>query len=76
MRLLSHRAKPVRVILQAIFHPTVVEEGEEAASEHFRLAGVISALCARMHNGKLNAYAGYVFIALIVVITVGIIIHQ
>ncbi len=92
-------AKPVRVIFQAIFHPTVVEEREEAASGHFRIAirrvdqdvylperfvfhpltrlsQWIAAGCARMHNGKLNTYAGYVFTALILVITIGIIIQQ
>ncbi len=90
-------SQPVRVIFQAIFHPTV-EESREAAG-YFRLAirrvqrdvylperlvfrplarlaAGISAVCARMHNGKLNAYAAYVFIALIIVITIGIIIHQ
>ncbi len=91
-------SQPVRVIFQAIFHPTVEEESREAAAGYFRLAirrvqrdvylperlvfrplarlaAGISAGCARMHNGKLNAYAAYVFIALIVVIAVGIIVR-
>ncbi|HDL85033.1 MAG TPA: hypothetical protein ENH11_01670 [Candidatus Acetothermia bacterium] len=39
-----------------------------------RLAQWIAACCARMQNGKLNTYAGYVFIVLIIVIIVGIVI--
>ncbi len=91
-------SQPVRVIFQAIFHPTVEEESREAAAGYFRLAirrvqrdiylperlvfhplarlaTGIAGLCARMHNGKLNAYAAYVFIALIIVITIGIVIR-
>lgn len=37
-----------------------------------RLATEISGLCARMHNGRLNAYVAYVFIVLIIVIAIGI----
>jgi hydrogenase-4 component B len=84
-------SSPVRVLFDAVFHPTTVEDSKETIHEHFRTAirrsheqvyvverllfrplasateGVANA-CARMHNGRLNAYVAYVLIALLAVL--------
>jgi hydrogenase-4 component B len=84
-------SSPVRVIFDAVFHPTTVEDAKETIHEHFRTAirrshGQVHVLerllfrplataaeslanaCARMHNGRLNAYVAYVLVALLVVL--------
>ena len=83
-------SNPVRVIFDAVFRPTTVEDTRETVAEHFRTAirrervavhivdrwfiqptknavmGLARGL-AVMHHGRINAYAGYVLLALLVV---------
>ncbi|HED03982.1 MAG TPA: hypothetical protein ENI60_04355 [Candidatus Fraserbacteria bacterium] len=84
-------ANPVRVIFEAIFRPTVVENTQDAAREHFRTlirrehrqvhlidrlvlkpiawgALAIADGLARMHHGRINAYAGYGLLVLLIVL--------
>jgi hypothetical protein len=86
-------SNPVRVIFQAVFRPTIVEDTRETVAEHFRTAIVreaeavhvvdrlalapakdmilrLARAAARMHHGRLNAYAGYVLVSLLVVLVV------
>jgi hydrogenase-4 component B len=82
-------SNPVRVIFDAVFRPTTVEDTRETVAEHFRTAirrerivvhivdrlaiqpaknvvwGLSRAL-AVMHQGRINAYAAYVLLALLV----------
>jgi hydrogenase-4 component B len=89
-------SNPVRVIFDAVFRPTTVEDTRETVAEHFRTAIIrekervhlvdklvllpaqkaalgLAALLARMHHGRFNAYAVYVLLALLVVLTIGLI---
>ncbi len=82
-------SNPVRVIFDAIFRPTTVEDSRQTVGEHFRTAirrekrrdfladkmvlfPVKSASfwlarrLAAMHHGRVNAYACYVLLALLV----------
>jgi hydrogenase-4 component B len=86
-------SNPVRVIFDAIFRPTTVEDTRETVAEHFRIAirrekehvhlvdrlvfqPVRSAALwlarslAAMHHGRINAYATYAFLALLIVFAV------
>jgi len=87
-------SNPVRVIFDAIFHPTTVEDTRETVAKHFRTAirrekerpylvdrlvqPVRSAALwfahalAAMHHGRINAYTGYVLLALLLALTVGL----
>jgi hydrogenase-4 component B len=87
-------SNPVRVIFDAIFHPTTVEDTRETVAKHFRTAirrkkerpylvdrlvqPVRSAALwfahglAAMHRGRINAYAAYVLLALMLALTVGL----
>jgi len=81
-------SNPVRVIFDAILHPTTVEDTRETVAEHFRMAirrtqeethivdrfvfGPLVTLMrqlaqffARMHHGRINAYAAYILLALV-----------
>ncbi|MGA9778303.1 MAG: proton-conducting transporter membrane subunit [Limisphaerales bacterium] len=84
-------SNPVRVIFDAVFRPTTVEDTRETVAEHFRTAirrervavhivdrwfiqptknavmGLARGL-AVMHHGRINAYAGYVLLALLAVV--------
>jgi hydrogenase-4 component B len=89
-------SNPVRVIFEAVFRPTIMEDKREAIAEHFRTAihrqrkqvHIIdrfvlepiqkltldcARLCARMHRGRINAYTGYVLIALLVALAIGLV---
>jgi hydrogenase-4 component B len=80
-------SNPVRVIFDAVFRPTTVEDTRETVAEHFldairrererphlvdrlvfqpiRSAMLVFAhALAAMHHGRINAYAGYVLMAL------------
>lgn len=82
-------SNPVRVVFDAIFRPTTIEDTRETVSEHFRVAirrekervhlvdrlllGPVrdAALAfaralAAMHHGRINAYAAYAFLALLI----------
>ena len=86
-------SNPVRVIFDAIFQPTTVEDSRQTVAEHFRTAirrekrrdylgdrmvllPVKSAAVwfarslAAMHHGRINAYACYVLLALLVVLAI------
>jgi hydrogenase-4 component B len=86
-------SNPVRVIFDAVFRPTTVEDTKETVSEHFRTAilrekesvHLVDKLvfnpsraavmrCARvlasLHHGRLNAYAAYALLMLLVVLAV------
>jgi len=87
-------SNPVRVIFDAIFHPTTVEDTRETVAKHFRTAirrekerpylvdrlvqPVRSAALwfahglAAMHHGRINAYAAYVLLALLLALTLGL----
>jgi hypothetical protein len=85
----------VRVVFDAIFRPTTVEDTRETVAEHFRLAirrekeqvHLVDAILlkpatsaarwlarglASMHHGRINAYAAYVLIALLLVLIVAL----
>jgi hydrogenase-4 component B len=87
-------SNPVRVIFDAVFRPTTVEDTRETVAEHFRNAirleketvhlvdklafrPVRSAMLwfarglALMHHGRLNAYASYVLLALLLALAIG-----
>ena len=87
-------SNPVRVVFNAVFHPSVPEETVEVAAEHFRTAvrrsqveehlverflygpvarggRVIADALARMHHGRINIYAGYVLLTLLVFLALG-----
>jgi len=88
-------SNPVRVIFDAIFRPTTVEDTRDTVAEHFRNAirrerlsvhivgrlavqparnaafGIARGL-ATMHHGRLNAYAAYVLLALVIVLAFGL----
>jgi hydrogenase-4 component B len=83
-------SNPVRVVFDAVFRPTTVEDTRETVAEHFRIAirrekervhlvdrlvfrpakstalGFARALAA-MHQGRINAYVTYAFLALLIV---------
>ncbi len=84
-------SNPVRVIFDAIFRPTTVEDTSETVAQHFRMAirrekeqvhlvdkllfhpvrGAMlwfARLLASMHHGRINAYAAYAFLALLIVL--------
>ena len=86
-------SNPVRVIFEAIFRPTTVEDTRETVAEHFRIAirrekervHLVDRLVfqpvraaalwfartlALMHHGRINAYATYAFVALLIVFAV------
>jgi hydrogenase-4 component B len=86
----------VRVVFDAIFRPTTVEDTRETVSAHFRTAirlqkervHLVDAILlkpassaakwlarglASMHHGRINAYAAYVLIALLVVLIIALI---
>ena len=86
-------SNPVRVIFDAIFRPTTVEDTSETVAEHFRMAIRrekervhlvdrllfhpvhdatlwLARLLASMHHGRINAYAAYAFLALLIVLAV------
>jgi hydrogenase-4 component B len=88
-------SNPVRVIFDAVFRPTTVEDTRETVAEHFRNAirrekervhlvdnlvfrPVRSATLwfarglASMHHGRLNAYASYVLLALLLALLIGL----
>jgi hydrogenase-4 component B len=81
-------SNPVRVVFDAVFRPTTVEDTPETVAEHFRTAiggarhevHLVDRLfyrpatsftrwsarrIARMHGGKINAYAAYVLLTLL-----------
>ena len=81
-------SNPVRVVFNAVFHPSTDDDTTEVVAEHFRtavrrarvevyladrllaepLAGWArrcARALARMHHGRLNAYAGYVLLTLL-----------
>ena len=81
-------SNPVRVVFDAVFRPTTVEDTRDTVAEHFRTAiggdryevhlvdrffyrPAISFMrwsakrIARMHVGKINAYAAYVLLTLL-----------
>ena len=86
-------SNPVRVIFDAVFRPTTVEDTRETVAEHFGMAirrdrlavpigerlflrplkkaslGIAGVL-AGMHHGRLNAYATYVLLMLLIVLLV------
>jgi hydrogenase-4 component B len=87
-------SNPVRVIFNAVFHPSAPEETVEVAAEHFRTAvrktpieehllerllyepaahggRTIAGRLARMHHGRINTYAGYVLLTLLVFLALG-----
>jgi len=82
-------SNPVRVVFNAVFHPSAAEDTVEVFAEHFRTAvrrqrvdvyvvdrlfygpivgGArrIADMLARMHHGRINAYAAYVLLTLLV----------
>jgi hydrogenase-4 component B len=86
-------SNPVRVIFDAIFRPTTVEDSRETVAEHFRtairrekrrdylgdklvlfpvkmVALWVARRLAAMHHGRINAYAAYVLLALLVVLVI------
>ena len=88
-------SNPVRVIFDAVFRPTTVENTRETVAEHFRTAirrekarvylvdrlvlhPIKSAALwfarglAVMHHGRINAYAAYVLLALLLVLVVAL----
>lgn len=81
-------SNPVRVVFDAVFRPTTVEDARETVAEHFRTAiggdryeihlvdrfiyrpttrfmRWSAKRAARMHVGKINAYAAYVLLTLL-----------
>jgi hydrogenase-4 component B len=87
-------SNPVRVIFDAVFRPTTVEDTRETVAEHFRNAirreketvHLVDKLVFRpvrsatlwfarglalMHHGRLNAYVGYVLLALLLALAIG-----
>jgi len=88
-------SNPVRVIFDAVFQPTTVEDTRETVSAHFRAAiyrrreeihvvdryvveplrsgafNVAKGLAA-MHHGRLNAYAAYALLALVMALMLGL----
>ena len=87
-------SNPVRVIFDAIFRPTTVEDTRETVAEHFRnairrkradvyiaervatrpvgdAAMGVARLFAGMHQGRINAYAAYVLLALVIFLVIG-----
>jgi hydrogenase-4 component B len=88
-------SNPVRVVFDAVFRPTTVEDTRATVAEHFRTAirrekrrvylvdkvvlqPVKSAALwfadrlAAMHHGRINAYAAYVLLALLVVLVIAL----
>jgi hydrogenase-4 component B len=88
-------SNPVRVIFDAIFRPTTVEDTRETVAQHFRAAirrekrrvYLVDKLVfqpvktatlwfarglAAMHHGRINAYAAYVLLALLVVLLIAL----
>ncbi|MDA8108057.1 MAG: hypothetical protein M0015_05440, partial [Betaproteobacteria bacterium] len=88
-------SNPVRVIFDAIFRPTTVEDTRETVAEHFRNAirreraaeyigdrvairpasNALMRLAlglARMHHGRINAYAAYVLLAVALALVIGL----
>jgi hydrogenase-4 component B len=88
-------SNPVRVIFQAIFRPTIMENTRQTVAQHFRtaihreweevhiverfvlkpfheLALRFAYLVARMHQGRINAYTGYVLVALLCALLLGL----
>jgi hydrogenase-4 component B len=82
-------SNPVRVVFNAVFHPSAPEETVEVVAEHFRTAvrrsqveehlverflyrpvasggRAIAGGLAGMHHGRINTYAGYVLLTLLV----------
>ncbi len=87
-------SNPVRVVFNAVFHPSMDDDTTEVVAEHFRtavrrprvdlyLADRLFAeplarwshrwarALARMHHGRLNAYAGYVLLTLLACLIAG-----
>ncbi len=87
-------SNPVKVIFEAVFRPTTVQDTREMAAEHFRSAILrervtvhvvdrwfvqpvkgaamrVANRLAAMHHGRINAYAAYVLLAMLLVIAVG-----
>ena len=88
-------SNPVRVVFDAVFRPTTVEDTRATVAEHFRTAirrekrrvylvdkvvlqpvkaatlWFASGLAA-MHHGRINAYAAYVLLALLVVLVISL----
>jgi hydrogenase-4 component B len=87
-------SNPVRVVFDAVFHPSAPEETVEVAAVHFRTAvrrsrveehlverflygpvarggRVIAGVLAGMHHGRINTYAGYVLLTLLVFLALG-----
>ncbi len=88
-------SNPVRVIFDAVFRPTTVEDTRETVAEHFRMAIrrdrervyvvdrmvlqpvrrgalALARALAAMHHGRINAYAAYVLLALVLAFIVGL----
>jgi len=88
-------SNPVRVIFDAIFRPTTVEDTRETVAQHFRTAirrereevHIVDRLVlqplrdkamkwagklAVMHHGRINAYAAYVLLAVLLALAVGL----
>ena len=88
-------SNPVRVIFDAIFRPTTVEDTRETVAEHFRnairrerqavpiadrlallpagrAADGLARRLAAMHHGRINAYAAYVLVAIVLALVIGL----
>jgi hydrogenase-4 component B len=88
-------SNPVRVIFDAVFRPTTVEDTRETVAQHFRTAirrervavhvmdrwliqpaqsaaAGLARCLAVMHHGRINAYAAYVLLALLLALAVGL----
>ena len=88
-------SNPVRVIFDAIFRPTTVEDTRETVAEHFRnairrerqtvpladrlalqparrAADGLARRLAAMHHGRINAYAAYVLVAIVLALAIGL----
>jgi hypothetical protein len=84
-------SNPVRVIFDAILHPTTAEDTRETVAQHFRTAirrqrediyiadrvvigplkeraRKIASGLAEMHHGRINAYAAYGLLTLVIVL--------
>ena len=89
-------SNPVRVIFDAVFRPTTVEDTRETVAQHFRTAirrervavhvvdrwliqpaqNLMTNLArslAAMHHGRINAYAAYVLLALLVALLISLV---
>jgi hydrogenase-4 component B len=87
-------SNPVRVVFNAVFHPSEAEDTVEVVAKHFRTVvrrsrvevyvvdrvfygpaarGMrrVADVLAAMHHGRINAYAAYVLLTLLVFLVIG-----